>query len=43
MQKEKAWYEKKNRQMDQVNIIESPEIYSQNYHQLNFDKGTKTI
>ena len=38
-----VWYWRKNRQKDQRNRKESPEIDLYKYSQLIFDKGTKAI
>jgi hypothetical protein len=38
-----AWYLYRNRQIDQWNGIEDKEMKPQNYTNLNFEKGTKTI
>ena len=38
-----AWYWYRDRQEDQWNIIEDPEMNPHTYGNLIFDKGTKTI
>jgi hypothetical protein len=38
-----AWYWYSDRQVDQWNRIEDPEMYSHTYGHLIFDKGAKTI
>jgi hypothetical protein len=38
-----AWYWYSDRQVDQWNRIEDPEMNSQTYDHLIFDKGAKTI
>ena len=39
----REWYWHKNRHMDQQNIIENPERYTQFYGQLIFNKERKNI
>lgn len=38
-----VWYQRKNRQIDQCNRIETPEIDPHEYSSLIFGKGRKTI
>lgn len=37
------WYQWGNRQLDQWNRLESPEVHPHRYSQLIFDKGTKAM
>jgi hypothetical protein len=39
----RAWYWHKNRNEDQRNRIEDPDMKPHNYNQLLFDKGAKNI